>query len=68
MNQIQATLRRENNTGEKSLYMALELSNTKWRLAFSNGGRVRHQVIAARATLDLHEVIDIRSVRSVVGP
>jgi len=38
--------------------MALELSNTKWRLAFSNGGRVRHQVIAAGATLELHDAID----------
>jgi hypothetical protein len=40
MNQIQATLRSEDSAVEKSLYMAFELSNTKWKLAFSDGGRV----------------------------
>lgn len=58
MNQIQATLKRENSTVEKSLYMAFELSEKKWKLAFSDGGRVRHQVIAAGATLELHDAIE----------
>jgi hypothetical protein len=40
MNQIQATLRSEDSTGEKSLYLAFELSERKWKLAFSDGGRV----------------------------
>lgn len=58
MNQIQAALNRENSTGEKSLYMALELSETKWKLAFSDGSGLKHQVIAAGATGDLHDAID----------
>jgi len=58
MNQIQATLKRENSTVEKSLYMAFELSGTKWKLAFSDGDRVRHQVIDAGATLELHDGIE----------
>ena len=57
MNQIQATLKRENSTVEKSLYMALELSERKWKLAFSDGGRVKHQVIVSGATLELHDAI-----------
>ena len=58
MNQIQATLRSEDITVEKSLYMAFELSERKWKLAFSDGGRVKHQVIAAGATLELHDAIE----------
>lgn len=57
MNQIQATLKRENSTVEKSLYMALELSERKWKLAFSDGGRVKYQVIDSGATLELHDAI-----------
>ena len=57
MNQIQATLKGENSTVEKSLYMALELSERKWKLAFSDGGRVKHQVIDSGATLELHDAI-----------
>jgi transposase len=38
--------------------MALELSDAKWKLAFSDGSRLRHKVIAAGATLDLHDAID----------
>jgi transposase len=68
MNQIQATLKRENSTVEKSLYMALELSDTKWKLAFSDGGRVRHQVIAAGATLELHDAIERARVRFGLPP
>ena len=58
MNQIQATLSSENSTGEKSLYMAFELSERKWKLAFSDGGRVKYQVIDSGATLELHDAID----------
>jgi len=58
MNQIQATLRSEDSTVEKSLYMAFELSERKWKLAFSDGGRVKHQVIDAGATLELHDAIE----------
>ncbi|UCF02361.1 MAG: IS110 family transposase, partial [Deltaproteobacteria bacterium] len=58
MNQIQATRSSENSTGEKSLYMAFELSERKWKLAFSDGGRVKHQAIDAGATLELHDGIE----------
>jgi transposase len=38
--------------------MAQELSNKKWKLAFSDGSGIKHQVIAAGATGDLHDAID----------
>jgi hypothetical protein len=63
MNQIQATLRSEDSTVEKSLYMAFELSERKWKLAFSDGGRVKHQVIDAGATLELHDAIEAERAR-----
>ena len=37
------------------LYMALELSNTKWRLAFGDGSRQRQVGIAAGAIAELRE-------------
>jgi len=38
--------------------MAFELSEKKWKLAFSDTVRVKHQVIEAGATLELHDAID----------
>lgn len=47
-----------NNSQSKStLLVAMELSNSKWRLAFSSGDKVRQRVIAARTrALFLDEV------------
>jgi transposase len=45
--------------------MAFELSERKWKLAFSDGSSVKHQVIDAGATLELHDAIE--AVRSRFG-
>jgi transposase len=39
------------------LYMALELSNTKWKLGFSNGKKIRQVTIAARDLVELEDEI-----------
>lgn len=36
------------STNCEKLYMALELSNTKWKIAFGNGFKIRMKTIAAR--------------------
>ena len=38
---------------EKSLFVALELSNKKWRLAFGGGSKVRQRSITARSEAEL---------------
>jgi transposase len=57
MKQSQVTLDREVSIGEKVLYMALELSGSRWKLGFSDGGPVRETTIEARNLLELHEQI-----------
>lgn len=47
MNQIQATLKREDITKKAVLYMAFELGNKRWKLAFSDGNRIRQVGIDA---------------------
>lgn len=47
MTQIQ-TPRDSNNIKNDRLYIALELSHTKWKIAFGNGFRVRMRTIMAR--------------------
>jgi len=42
-----ADLQDQAYVNEAVLYMALELSDAKWRLAFGEGTRQRHVVIAA---------------------
>ena len=41
MKMAQETLSAINNTKESVLYTAFELSNTKWKLAFSDGNKFR---------------------------
>ena len=48
MKQTQETLSRQNIAGQSKLYMAFELGNSKWKLAFSDGNRVRYVTILAR--------------------
>ena len=36
------------NTSSERLYIAFELSNSKWKLAFGNGMKIRQKTIAAR--------------------
>ena len=57
MKKTQATLKREATTGPAVLYTAFELSNTKWKLAFSNGDKVRHATVAARGLSQLQREI-----------
>ena len=57
MKKTQATLRREASTGLAVLYTAFELSNEKWKLAFSNGDKVRHVSVVARGLSQLEREI-----------
>jgi len=41
------------------LYMAMELSNSKWKLGFSNGQRIRRKSIEARDRLRLVQEVDL---------
>jgi hypothetical protein len=45
------------NTNYTRLYIAFELSNTKWKLAFSDGVRRRFKTVAARDLEQLHREI-----------
>lgn len=47
------------NTDGSRLYMALELSNSKWKLALSNGAKKRLKTIAARDLDQLKQQIQI---------
>lgn len=47
----------QNTTKTERLYIAFELSNTKWRLSFGNGIKNRQKTISARNTLQLMEEI-----------
>jgi transposase len=63
MKKDQETLQRENNTKEPILYMAFELSNTKWKLASSNGSKKRMKTIDARDLEQLQDEIEVARVR-----
>jgi transposase len=63
MKKNQETLKRENNTKESILYMAFELSNTKWKLASSNGSKKRMKTIDARDLEQLQDEIEVAKVR-----
>lgn len=45
-------------TAEKSLFMAMELSNRKWKLTFSNGEKIRHVNVMAGDKEGVRTVID----------
>lgn len=47
------------NTDSSRLYMAMELSNSKWKLALSDGGKKRLKTIAARNLSQLQQQIQI---------
>ena len=48
MKKTQRTQRMNNNTRETVLHLAFELSNTKWKIAFSDESRKRHATIDDR--------------------
>jgi transposase len=47
MDKNQGTLRSENITKPAVLYVGFELSNSKWKLAFSDGRKIRHATVEA---------------------
>jgi class 3 adenylate cyclase len=63
MEKTQRTLQKENTTLEAILYMAFELSNEKWKIAFSNGDKKRIVTINARNLEKLQEEIEKAKVR-----
>jgi transposase len=67
MRKTQATPRKDNSTEQASLYMAFELSDTKWKLAFSSGNKVRYVTIEARRLKRLREEISKAKRRFGLG-
>ena len=58
MKKTQETLRIKDSIKEAILYIAFELSHLKWKLAFSNGEKMRTVTIDARNLDQLQEQID----------
>ena len=54
-----AVLQNKDSANDSTLYMALELSNKKWKLGFSNGEKNRLTTIAAGDWIDLHKQMDL---------
>jgi len=50
-------IQKDSSTRVDRLYIAFELSNSKWKLAFSNGMKRRQKTISARALIVLEEEI-----------
>jgi len=48
MRKIQETLQAQSTTDQDIMYIAFELSNSTWRMAFSDGKKKRHVTIKAR--------------------
>ena len=67
MKKTQETLRIKDNIKEAILYTAFELSLKKWKLAFSNGEKMRMVSIDARNLAQLHEEIDKAKQRFTLG-
>jgi len=57
MRKIQETLRIQRTTDQDIVYIAFELSNSTWRLAFSDGNKKRHVTIKARGLEQLEREI-----------
>lgn len=45
MKKTQETLRIKDGIKEAILYIAFELSNSKWKLGFSDGSKIRYKTI-----------------------
>ena len=59
MRKTQETLRIKDSIKEVILYIAFELSNSKWKLAFSDGSKIRHKAITAGNLAQLQVEIDL---------
>jgi transposase len=58
MKKTTGTLRREDTTKAAVMHMAFELSETKWKLGFSEGKKMRFRSMTARNLKQLHEEIE----------
>ena len=58
MKKSQETLRKHVSTKEAVLHVAFELSNSKWKLGFSDGNKMRFKSIDARNLEQLREEIE----------
>jgi transposase len=67
MENIQRTLRKEDSTTLDTLYMAIELSHTEWKLAFSTGEKIRTVTIDARDLDQLQRAINGAKGRFTIG-
>jgi transposase len=63
MEQTKETLTRQDSTKEMVLHLAFELSHPTWKLAFSDGEKVRTVTIAARNLEQLQEEIQKAKLR-----
>ena len=59
MKKTQETLRIKDIIKEAILYIAFELSNSKWKLAFSDGSKIRHKAITAGNLAQLQVEIEL---------
>jgi len=57
MKKTQETLKQKDITKQAVLYMAFELSNSTWKLAFSEGSKVRYVTVDARKLYQLKNEI-----------
>lgn len=58
MKKTEETLQEKNTTKEQLLHVAFELSNSNWKLGFSDGNKMRFKSISARNLEKLEEEIE----------
>jgi transposase len=63
MKKTKGTPRKKVSISEKVLHLAFELSQNKWKLAFSNGEKIRTVTVAARNLEQVQEEIEKAQVR-----
>ena len=63
MKKSQETLRLKDTIIGAIMYIAFELSNSKWKLAFSDGSKVRYKTITAGNLAQLQVEIDLAKRR-----
>ena len=67
MEKIQRTLRNQDSTTPNTLYMAIELSHTEWKLAFSTGETIRTVTVDARDLDQIQKAINGSKSRFNIG-
>jgi transposase len=59
MKKTQETLQLENSIKAAVLYIAFEFSSSKWKLAFSDGSKIRYKTVTAGNLAQLQREIDL---------